>query len=321
MARVRRAVSGVFAMLAAMLLIGLLPSTATAQATVAFTITDARIVASSGLARDVDGDLYWTANRSSRQGVVYGLTPTGSVRGTLNYRADPVDVEALAVANDTLYVGDIGDDGQRRSLVTVYVFDNPRATGLTVTYGAYDFRFPNGPRDAESLLVSEDGRILLVTKADGGGEIYAAPRSPSREGVNRLTRLADAPAMVTDGVFLPGGEQIALRTDAAVYVLDASTYQTVATAELPAQPRSTSVAVSLDGESLLLGNSGRNAKVYSIPVPTPPDTPPPSPSPATTPESEEADAAGGSTGTLLALGLAAVVAIVAGVVVGLIHDR
>lgn len=321
MARVRRAVSGVFAMLAAMLLIGLLPTTATAQATVAFTITDARIVASSGLARDVDGDLYWTANRSSRQGVVYGLTPSGGVRGTLNYRADPVDVEALAVANDTLYVGDIGDDGRRRSLVTVYVFNNPRATGLTVTYGAYDFRFPNGPRDAESLLVSEDGRILLVTKADGGGEIYAAPRSPSREGVNRLTRLADAPAMVTDGVFLPGGEQIALRTDAAVYVLDASTYQTVATDELPPQPRSTSVAVSLDGESLLLGNSGRNAKVYSIQVPTPPGTPPASPSPAATPEGEEADAPDGSTGTLLALGLAAIVAIVAGVVVGLVQDR
>jgi hypothetical protein len=127
--------------------------------------------------------------------------------------------------------------------------------------------------------------------------------------------------MVTDGVFLPGGEQIALRTDAAVYVLDATSYETVATAELPPQPRSTSVAVSLDGESLLLGNSGRNAKVYSIPVPTPPGTPPSSPSPATTPEGEEVDAAGGSTGTLLALGLAAVVAIVAGVVVGLIHDR
>jgi len=321
MARVRRAVSGAFSMLSAMLLIGLLPSTASAQATVAFTITDARIAASSGLARDVDGDLYWTANRSSPQGVVYGLTPSGAVRGTLNYRAEPVDVEALAVANDTLYVGDIGDNGQRRRLVTVYIFNNPRATGLTVTYGAYDFQFPDGPRDAESLLVSEDGRMLLVTKADGGGEIYAAPRSPSRERVNRLTRLADAPAMVTDGVFLPGGEQIALRTDAAVYLLDASSYQTVATAELPPQPRSTSVTVSLDGESLLLGNSGRNAKVYSIPVPTPPDTPPPSPSPSITPEDEEADAGGGSTGTLVALALAAVVAIVAGVVVGLIHDR
>jgi hypothetical protein len=307
--------------MAAMLLIGLLPSTAAAQATVAFTITDARIVASSSLARDVGGDLYWTANRRSQRGVVYGLTPSGAVRGTLNYRADPVNVEALAVANDTLYVGDIGDNSQRRSFVTIYTFDNPRATGLTVTYSAYDFRFPDGPRDAESLLVSGAGEILLVTKADGGGEIYAAPRSPSRQGVNRLNRVADAPAMVTDGVFLPGSEQIALRTDAAVYVLDASTYQTVATADVPPQARSTSLAVSLDGESLLLGSSGRNAKVYSIPVPKPPDTPPPSPTPSTTPEDEEADAGGGSTGTLLAIGLAAVVAIVAGVVVGLIHDR
>src|SRR5215211_6863059 len=143
MPRVRRALSGALAIAASLLLAGLLSS--------------------SGLARDVNAGLYWTANETGDRGVVYGLTTTGAVSGTLNYRAKPVDVEGLAVVNDTLYVGDIGDRTRTRSLVTVYRFDNPRATGLTVTYRSYDFAFRDGPKDAETLMVTESGRILLVT--------------------------------------------------------------------------------------------------------------------------------------------------------------
>jgi hypothetical protein len=82
MARIRRALSRFLAILAAILLIGLLPSTASAQATLAFTIKDSRIVSSSSLAGDVNAGLYWTANRTGKEGVVYGLAPSGAVRGT-----------------------------------------------------------------------------------------------------------------------------------------------------------------------------------------------------------------------------------------------
>ncbi len=320
MARVQRALSGAVALAAALLLVGLLPSWAFAQTTVAFTIKDGRISSPSGLARDVNAGLYWTANESGDRGVAYGLTATGAVRGTLNYRTKPVDVEGLAVVDDTLYVGDIGDRTRSRSFVTVYRFDNPRATGLTVTYRSYDFEFRDGPKNAETLLVSNSGRILLVT-AGKDGAIYAGPRQPSHQGVNRLTKVADAPADVTDGVFLPGGKQIALLSNTAAYVLDASSYETVASAELPTQPKGKSLGVSLDGESLLLGTEGPNAKVYSMRVPTK-ATPTPSASPTPETDGEGEEAAGmGRTGTFLALGLAAVVAVVAGVVAGVIRDR
>jgi len=277
-------------------------------------------LSSSGLAGDVNSGLYWTANESGDRGVVYGLTTTGAVQGTLNYRTQPVDVQGLAVVGDTLYVGDIGDKTRSRSFVTVFRFDNPRATGLTVTYRSYDFEFADGPKNAETLLVTNSGRILLVTGGKNSA-IYAGPPQPSRQGVNRLRKVADAPADITDGVFLPGGKQIALRSNAAAYVLDATTYETVASAELPTQSAGKSVAVSLDGESLLLGSRGRNAKVYSIPVPTE-ATPTPSASASPTLDGEGEEPAGmGRRGTMLALGIAAVVAIVAGVVVGTIRDR
>jgi hypothetical protein len=315
MPRVRRALSGALAIAAALLLAGLLPSTAFAQ-NVAFTVKDGRILSSSGLARDVNAGLYWTANKTGDRGVVYGLTTTGAVRGTLNYRAKPVAVEGLAVVNDTLYVGDIGDRTRTRGLITVYRFDNPRATGLTVTYRSYDFAFRDGPKDAETLLVTESGRILLVT-AGKNAAIYAGPRQPSRQVLNRLTKVADAPDDITDGAFLPGGKKIALRSNRTVYILDASSYKTVVSAELSMQPKGKSLAISLDGESLLLGTQGRNAKVYAVPIPTKVT---PSASPSIDAQSEEV-AGMGRRGTLLALGLAAIVAVVAGVVAGVIHDR
>jgi hypothetical protein len=315
MPRVRRALSGALAIAAALLLAGLLPSTALAQ-NVAFTVKDGRILSSSGLARDVNAGLYWTANKTGDRGVVYGLTTTGAVRGTLNYRAKPVAVEGLAVVNDTLYVGDIGDRTRTRGLITVYRFDNPRATGLTVTYRSYDFAFRDGPKDAETLLVTESGRILLVT-AGKNAAIYAGPRQPSRQVLNRLTKVADAPDNITDGAFLPGGKKIALRSNRTVYILDASSYETVVSGQLSTQSKGKSLAISLDGESLLLGTQGRNAKVYALPIPTKVT---PSASPSIDAQSEEV-AGMGRRGTLLALGLAAIVAVVAGVVAGVIHDR
>jgi hypothetical protein len=319
------------AVLLAGVLTGGFPAAAAAEDTVAFTIRDARITESSGLARDVAGGLYWTINDSGAGGVVYGLRPDGRLRGTFSYRATPSDVEAIAVHGNRLYVADIGDNNAQRDMVTVYYFLNPRAAGLTVPYNAYDFRYPDGPHDAETLLVDDAGRLYLVTKGGQGG-IYAAPRTPTRTAPNLLRRVADAPALVTDGVFLPDGRGLALLTYGSVQILDAASYRPVASTPVPAaQRQAESLAVSLDGSALLVGSEGRGSRVYSVPIPagvapTPTPTAPAGQTATTTPSdsgADESDTEGDATpsasrrGTLLAVGLAAVVALVAGVVVGL----
>jgi hypothetical protein len=328
MAGPRRTFAGLLAAGASVVLLGLFPSTAAAEDTVAFTIKDPRIVQPSGLARDVAASLYWTTNNAAAGGVAYGITASGVVRGTLNYRARPVDVEALALVNDRLYVADIGDNNRTRSLVTVYLFDSPRASGLTVTYHAYDFAYPDGAHDAETLLVSDTGQIFIVTKAQQAGAIYEAPVSPSRSTVNRLRRVGAAPAQVTDGTFMPDGGDIALRTDKAVYVLAPSTYQITASADLPAKAIGRSLAVGLDGSSLLVGAAGKAAKVYRVPLPTTLQAGSPSPttSPTAVPSGSGDDtdtgndtSGQGRRGTLLAIGLAGLVATVAGVVVGVVR--
>ena len=282
---VRRALQSAGAIVVALALCGLFPSIAAAKATVAFTIKDERVIESSGLARDTVAGLYWTVNDSGASGAAYGVQPNGKVRGSLNYLAQPEDVEAVAFHDDRLYLGDIGDNDEKRDFVRVYFFNHPRANGLTVDYRAYDFRYPNGSHDAETLLVNGKGRLFIVTKADKGG-IYAAPKKPSRDGVNDLKRVGSAPAVITDGTFLPGDKQIALLSYDSVRVIDADTYKTVATAKIPRQPQAESITVSLDGKSLLVGSEGKKSKVYEMPVPGS-ETSTPTPTPSGAPDQSD----------------------------------
>ncbi|MGH3339354.1 MAG: hypothetical protein ACRDPL_11050, partial [Propionibacteriaceae bacterium] len=87
-------------LLLGVVLLAIVPTVAASEDTVAFTIKDTRITESSGLAADPSGNLYWTVNDSGDRGVAYGLGPKGTVRGTLNFRAQPQDVEAVAMYGD-----------------------------------------------------------------------------------------------------------------------------------------------------------------------------------------------------------------------------
>ena len=281
-------------LLLGVVLLAIVPTVAASEDTVAFTIKDTRITESSGLAADPSGNLYWTVNDSGDRGVAYGIGLDGTVQGTLNFRAQPEDVEAVALSGDRLYVADIGDNDGQRNFVRVYSFLGPRANGLTVTYHAYDFSYPDGPHDAETLLVDESGRMFIVTKGQDAA-IYEAPANPKRRSVNELEKVGSAPSNVTDGLFLPGGERIALLTYSSVQVIAATNYKVVISAPIPEQPQAESLALSLDQSSLLVGSEGKRSKVYSMPVPS------------------------DASATPLALGLAGFVALVAGIVVALVR--
>lgn len=318
----RRALKGAGALVLAGLTLGLWPAVAAAEDAVAFTIADSRITESSGLAADLDAGLYWTVNDSGDSGLAYAITPAGKVRGTLGFRVAPVDIEAIAFSNNRLYLGDIGDNQAERREITVYYFDNARPNNQITTYNSWDFRYPDGRHDAEALLVSPTGRLYIVTKG-GDGAIYVAPKAPSSVEVNKLTKVADAPDQVTDGVFLPDGS-MALLTYGSVEVVDAKTYQTVARAKITKQKQAESLSLSLDGSSLLVGSEGRNSKVYSMAVPAS-ATPSPTPSgggdtdPEPDTEDDPANSAAGNRGTWMAVGVAGFVAVVAGVVVGFVR--
>lgn len=262
-----------------------------------FTIGDSRIEESSGLAKSHNfDDIYWTINDSGDRARVFGIDQSGKVEMVLNFNADVSDVEAIAVDKDGfIYVADIGDNEANRDMISIYTMPEPKQRGDVekMTYHRYDFTYPDGAHDAETLLVEPGtNQLYIVTKATKGAAIYAAPPAPSREGTNELTKFAPAPPGVfTDGVFLADGQQAVLRTYTDV--------QTVAWGETPtvvakgAAPlgQGESVALGKTDSTLLVGYDAKDSPVYQVPVPVKKAASPP-PSATATPKPGATDEAG-----------------------------
>jgi len=130
-----------------------------------------------------------------------------------------------------LYIGDIGDNLEDQQQVTVYRVAEPAvpppqgptsrsAPAVTDPAEALPLRFPDGPHNAEALLVHpQTGDVYVVTKGPAPA-VYVA-RAPLQTGANnRLTRLAVLPLgdsdsrspLVTGGDISPDGRRVALCT-------------------------------------------------------------------------------------------------------------
>lgn len=231
--------------------------------------TDPRLVESSGLvASPRHRGLLWTVADSDNPAEVYGVRDGRVVAVARLAGVANVDWEALAPGpDDTLWVGDLGDNDRRRSTIALHVIPEPPASGeRTVRPRTYDLRYPDGPHDAEALLVDpRDGTVLVVTKALVGAGVYRAPRLRAGR-VATLRRIASASPVVTDGGYAPDGRRLALRTYFGAEVYRSPTGEGTPVA-LPPQPRGESLAWTPDGGALLVGSEGARSAVWRVPLP------------------------------------------------------
>ena len=86
----------------------------------------------------------------------------------------------MAWNKDRLYVGDIGDNDSKRKTIRVYYFDDPKPDDETRTYKAWDFRYPDGPHDAETLLVTAAGPPLHRDQGAQGRPLRGAREAQPR---------------------------------------------------------------------------------------------------------------------------------------------
>jgi hypothetical protein len=125
-----------------------------------------------------------------------------------------------------LYVADIGDNNQVRREVTIYIVAEPKVPGSDasppVTARSFNFRYAEGPTDAEAIAVRPNGEITIVSKGRNGkidffiisadtvrrvlasGETITA-RYNGNTGIlpdDRTGRLATAAAASPDGMTL-----------------------------------------------------------------------------------------------------------------------
>ena len=245
--------------------------------TLVLRLQDPALLESSGLTASQRHDgILWTHADGGSAAEVRAVDESGDTVAVVTLAGiDPYDPEALAPGRGPdgtpqLWLGDIGDNEARRPDVSVFRFEEPRRLrDRTVPAEWFRLTYPDGPHDAEALLVQpRTGRVHIATKDLAGCALYRAPADlvPEGTGVNELERVADLPALVTDGAFLPDGRMV-LRTYTSVHLYGRDG-EPLAVAALPPQPQGESLAV--DGDRLLVGSEGRRSAVYAVPVPRSP---------------------------------------------------
>lgn len=242
----------------------------TPAAHVILRITDPRITESSGLARSMrHPGVLWTMEDSGNAPRLYAIGPDGRTRATLTLAVDSRDWEAMSTGpGDTLWVGDIGDNSASRDVgILVHRLPEPaRLVNATVHPTSYRLVYPDGPHDAEAMVVDPAGRVWIATKELLGGGLYRTPAPPRAGERTVLERVGEVPSIVTDGTLLPDGRMV-LRTYGRAYVYVGPGGALLQSFALPRQEQGESVAPAQSGDALVVGSEGADSPVWLVQVP------------------------------------------------------
>ena len=188
-----------------------------------------------------------------------------------------------------LHLADIGDNDLVRGGGVIYRLAEP-GVGRSATRSSLapldeiHFDYPDGPHDAEAILVHPDtGELLVLTKGDST-KVYAFPTVPPQPAPSgspvELTLVTEfelddsgaQQAEVTGGAVSPRGHRVVLRTDEDLVLfsgaIDSSLERILqgAAVLLPTPPpgRGEAVSFGLDGQRLYLVGEGEHPAVHSV---------------------------------------------------------
>ncbi len=247
-------------------------------------VTDPRLAELSGLV-DV-GDRMLAIPDGGEQVGVWVLDQACGVVDRTVAPLDPYDPEDLGVGPDgTVWLADTGDNNASRATVALIALRPDGTTSL------YRLTYPDGPHDAEALLVAPDGTPYVVTKEVLGASHVYRPAAPLTDGGSvaladagtvtfTLTGTPGGPVgragqlLVTGGAVARDGSRIALRTYTDVYVwpLTGADVPAALAGEpvriaLPPSPQGEAVSFTADGAALLVAGEGLPGDVTLVPIP------------------------------------------------------
>jgi hypothetical protein len=286
-------VLGLTALTAPALVLGPVPPAAAEEApaasgtagtgTTSCTITDPRLAELSGLV--VVGETMFAIPDGGDELNILVLDESCAVTDVRTAPVDPYDPEDLAVSADgTLWVADTGDNAGDRPTVALHAL---RADGSA---SLYRLTYPDGPHDAEALVLTPDGTPYLVTKEVlGAGRVYRPAGELQDQGTVALEQVATVDLtltgtpggpvgragqlMVTGGAVSGDGRLMALRTytDAYIWTLTGSDVPAALEAEpvripLPESPQGEAISFGTDDEGIVIASEGSPNAVVVVPT-------------------------------------------------------
>jgi hypothetical protein len=169
----------------------------------------------------------WTHNDSGNNAQIFALSDKGKHLGVFTILgAENRDWEDIAVGpgpqsdRHYLYIGDTGDNKARYEVKTIYRLPEPRLTADQSPVNSalngvesIRFRYPDGKRDAETLIVDPLTRdIYIVSKREDRVHVYRAAYPQFTNTVITLEKLGELTAYdVTAGDISPSGREILIK--------------------------------------------------------------------------------------------------------------
>jgi len=244
---------------------------------VACIVNDERVSELSGLVVTPTGYLAINDSNWDPSAIrIFYLDKNCKLTRSVGYPTTARDPEDLALARDgTVWVADIGDNynaSVRRKTIALWKLA-PGAKSPVI----YRLAYPDGPHDAEALLLAADGTPIIVTKELTGRSEIFVPSGPlvakSAEGVELQrvgsVRLPESQTpnfldsigrrLVTGGAVSPDGTHVVLRTYADAFewdVVDGDIVKALTDGEpratpLPEEQQGEAIAYTLDGSAFV----------------------------------------------------------------------
>ena len=244
-------------------------------------------------------NVLWIHNDSGDSNRIFAMTTTGAPLGTFILSgATAIDWEDIAIGpapplQNQIYVGDIGDNLNFRNNIVVYRVAEPATVQSATLTNVATIRlaYPDGPRDAETLMVDTNGDIYIVSKRlTALGRVYRAPYPQSTSQVTVMQFVAELPWGAINGNGGATGGDISA-DGSAVIVRRVSSFTPAATLwrrgpgtklwevfaqsgcdlQTPSQPQGESIAFAADLSLFTVSEGAKQPIYYMQRVPTPGD--------------------------------------------------
>lgn len=234
-------------------------------------LADLELVELSGLAQLPTG--LWAHNDSGDEARLFRLDERGRTIAVVRLAdvtaTDWEDLSGVGT-DDELFVGDIGDNAGDRSEVTVHqvTLPDPEVTGEATlpaeAVTTITLRYPDGPRDAEALIVDPVTRDLVIVHKRFGGaaEVYRATEADWQDGEAELFRdgivdLGSSPLdAVTAADVTVDGQVVLVRTYGAVLAFPRRPEQSLGAALVENPPCDAASAIEVQGEAIAATPAG-----------------------------------------------------------------
>jgi hypothetical protein len=209
-------------------------------------LDDDRMDETSGIAASVvNPGYFYVHNDSGDSSRFFAIKPDGHLRAIFYFNGDPnlgrlgvKDCEDIAVGEGPdsgvsyVYVGDIGDNFAHRKYITIYRIKEPGLPADTATRPVLAghlhadplfLRYPDGPRDAETLMVDPIDKLLyIVSKREDSVHVYSTALNFKAQDTVTLTEnchlyFSGKGKWITAGDISHKGDQILMKSYRKVY--------------------------------------------------------------------------------------------------------